>query len=211
MVRKLWNCTFVWSPDTHLGSSINLGPSHNAHTIPSGHAHELYNNISAIIDTQRYPYAEVDNDIISFGIGCKYPDAGCYRLDYNCYWKDVPSPNQGFCSNWVDSRNTNAEAFATLAAFRSSGKKTLSEAMYSSIVGAFSSSNGTDGHEEHGVQVDPGFVDIANRDYRPAHPSVTSGHLDVSSSGWPDATAPHSWKGALDPNGNGTEVGPQNE
>jgi hypothetical protein len=82
--------------------------------------------------------------------------------------------------------------------------------MYTSAAGAFSGSHGTVGHEEHGVQVDPGFVDLANRDYRPTHASVVSGALDVSSSGWPGADQPHNFKGALDPNGDGNEVGPQN-
>jgi hypothetical protein len=89
----------------------------------------------------------------------------------------VPNPIDPLFEEIQDSRTVNQKNFTSLADFRSSGKKTISESMYPPAAGAFSGSNGTDGHEAHSVQVDPGFVDLANRDYRPTHASVTSGAL----------------------------------
>lgn len=213
-IRKLWNCTFLVSPDPAQGGiPVSLGPSNPGHNVPSGRAHEVYNNIVAMIDNKRYPHksAAHETDGVACRISVDRSTAGTHRYNYNCYYRDVPSPNRGLVMEAQTSRNQNKEDFANLTAFRSSGKKTTSESMYVSVAGAFSGSNGTDGHEANGVEVNPGFVDLANRDYRPTHSSVTSGHLDVSTSGWPGATDAHSWKGAVDPNGNGSEIGPQPE
>ena len=209
IVKKMWNCTIIHSPDGTAGECMVQGTSPANHNIPGGRAHEVYNCIWALIDNKRYPDGS-QGDAVAFRLSCQASAAGIHRHDYNCYWRDVPSPIDAMFKQIQSSQNTNRENFASLSAFRASGKKTQSESMYASAAGAFSGSHGTDGHEEHGVEVDPGFVDLANRDYRPTHASVVSGALDVSSSGWPSADQPHNFKGALDPNGDGSEVGPQN-
>jgi hypothetical protein len=209
IVKKMWNCTIVHSPDGTAGETMVQGTSPANHDLPSGRAHEVYNCIWALIDNKRYPDGDV-GDGVAFRLSCQASAAGIHRHHYNCYWRDVPSPIDAMFKEIQSSRNANRENFASLSAFRASGKKTQSVSMYASAAGAFAGSNGTDGHEEHGVQIDPGFVDFANRDYRPTHASVVSGALDVSSSGWPGAGQPHNFKGALDPNGDGSEVGPQN-
>jgi hypothetical protein len=208
-VRKIWNCTIIHAPDTHSHFSISQGPSPGGKTIPGGRAHEVYNCILAVIDNKRYP-GHYPNDGVAYHLSCKAADAGINRYDYNCYWRDVPEPVDPLFREIQDSRQTNLEDFASLAAFRASDKASISASMYASAPGAFSGSDGTDGHEEHGVEVDPGFVDPQNRDYRVTHPMVKSGALDLSASGWPGATDPHDFKGAIDPNGAGCTVGPQN-
>jgi hypothetical protein len=87
--------------------------------------------------------------------------------------------------------------YASLAAFRASAHKTTSLSMYT---------DGTDGHEANGVQVDPGFVNLAALDYRPTHASVITGAKNVTAL---IGGSFENWKGALDPAGDGSEVGPR--
>jgi Concanavalin A-like lectin/glucanases superfamily len=206
-IRKMWNCTFIGSPDTPVASILIQGPSPNSHNVPAGRQHEVYNCIFAVIDNKRYPL-QSRSDCVAFHLSCQRSTAGVHRYDYNCYFRDVPSSIDPIFKEIQNSLNASAANYTSLADFRGSAHKTTSESMYASGTGGLAAAIGIDGHEEHGVQVDPGFVDLANRDYRPTHASVTSGAIDVSASGWPAATDPHSWKGALDPNGSGTEVGP---
>ena len=71
-------------------------------------------------------------------------------------------------------------------------------------------SDGTDGHEADGVQVvTPGWWTSATLDYRPTHP----GRGQRGRGRWPGwigrAGYFEDWKGALDPTGDGSEVGPR--
>jgi Concanavalin A-like lectin/glucanases superfamily len=74
--------------------------------------------------------------------------------------------------------------------------------------------------EEDSIQADPQFSDSnaitqdarydqPPGDYRPGNAAYQSGAIDITSFGWPGATTYQAWRGALDPNGDGSEIGPR--
>ena len=155
MPLRFYYNTVICSPDTHnrLGHFATHWDGRN---LPSG-AHEVWNNIFVVQDTKRYP--GTPHEYLARHISCQQSTAGTWHLDYNCYHRDVPgSIATPFFWNIQDSRNVNRESFDSLALFKGSSKFTLSASMYS---------DGTTGHEQHGVQENPQFVDLDARDYRP--------------------------------------------
>jgi hypothetical protein len=81
------------------------------------------------------------------------------------------------------------------------------------------------GAEANSIEGDPLFVGgsaiwtadprfgVAPGKYRPTASNYKAGAIDLSSSGlntgWPDSGTYQAWRGALDPNGDGTEIGPR--
>ena len=126
-IRKLYYCTMIHSPDTTAGSDIIIiGTSPANHNVPVGMAHEVFNNIVVVMDNERYTNG--NGDAVAYRLSCKQADAGTHHYDYNCYWRAVPI-------RWIlkeiqDSRNVNRQSFASLDAFRASGKYALSASMY---------------------------------------------------------------------------------
>ena len=53
------------------------------------------------------------------------------------------------------------------------------------------------------------FLDLAARNYRPQSSGAISGAKSLTTLGWPGTGTFENWKGALNPNGDGREVGPQ--
>jgi hypothetical protein len=199
VVKKLYYCTMIHSPDSTAGDElVILGTNPQNNAVPAGFAHEVFNNIVVVMDNQRYSHSS--GDPAAFRLSCKRADAGIHRYDYNCYWRDVPRPVDNLFKEIQDTRKVNRESFASVNAFRASRKYALSASMYS---------DGTTGHEQHGVEEDPRFVNLGARDYRPTSPGTTNGAKNLTSTGWPGTAIFENWKGALDPSGDGSEVGPR--
>jgi hypothetical protein len=200
---KIYHNTFVVAPN--CGKAVGRGPmigtSDGGHNVPSGMAHEVYNNLVTCISSRKYPDAGSTGDSVASRISCQASTAGIWRLDYNLYFRSFPgTPDEPAFLDMQNSQNSGRSSYASLAAFRASAHKTTSHSMYS---------DGTTGHEQHGVEQDPQFVDHLNRDYRPQSAGAISGAKNLTATGWPGTGTFQNWKGALNPNGDGSEVGPQ--
>jgi hypothetical protein len=170
--------------------------------------HSVFNNIFVIMSSRRYDNtgAGGNGDQIVAGICCQQSSAGTQRYDYNCY--DRSRQAGPFATNaFKDIRYSmanNVSQYASLANFKSNNFSGGSGGHFAQSAGMYS--DGTTGHEQHGVQVDPGFVNLSALDYRPTHASVVSGAKNVTAL---IGGVFENWKGALNPSGNGREVGPR--
>jgi hypothetical protein len=199
--RKCMYNTFICCADAAKVNSYSnvMSTMPGGTNVPAGAAHECFNNLVCTIAVRRFPDHATPGDSVSARVSCQASSAGIHRYDYNLYFRQLPgSAVQPFFWEWQNSRGSGRESFTSLADFRASGKKTTSESMYS---------DGTDGHEHHGVQQDPQFRDLANRDFRPQSAGATSGAKNVTGI---IGGSFENWKGALNPAGDGNEVGPQN-
>jgi hypothetical protein len=137
--------------------------------------HEAWNNIVLQYDDREY---------------VRSVKAGAFAIyDYNLFWKFHPGTFARFNDYPPTDANPGTD-YASLAAWRASAGFASSKAYYAP------------GYEAHSKEADPQFGPQANpthRDYRPA-PSgpAASGAADLSSTGWPGATAAD-WFGAVDP------------
>ena len=131
--------------------------------------------------------------------------------DGNCYRRAIPQSFPAFAD--VLRANGTRSNFPSLAAIKNDA--------------AFMSGSTTlyaPGFEASGVEVDPGFVggslpiaypghfDFASlSEYRPTNPQVTTGAVSLVGKGWPGPqdSVYQPWRGALNPDGNGSEVGMQ--
>lgn len=189
-------------------TTIEPSPGINTPNITSGLVHSVFNNIFCVMSSRRYDNTEAGGtaDQIVAGICCDQTTAGTQRYDYNCYDRTNQAGTlvTNAFKDMRDSAGVNESQYASLAAFKSNTFSGGSGGHYATSAGMYS--DGTAGHEEHGVQVDPGFVDLAALDYRPTHASVISGAKDVTAL---IGGSFEDWKGALDPAGDGSEVGPR--
>ena len=193
---RIYYSTFIQSPDTENNYPMRM--MHGGKNLTSGNR-EHWNNILVLMDNKRYTGS--GGDAVAQHLNVQQSTAGTIRSDYNLYYRDVPSPSTVFFNEIGNSFNSGEQNFASLAAFRASARYTTSAGMYT---------DGTAGHEQHGVQEDPRFVHLAAMDYRPQSNGAKSGAKNLTASGWLGTETFENWKGALDPKGHGNEVGPQN-
>jgi hypothetical protein len=172
--------------------------------VPSSWQHEVFNNIIWMKSHQRYDSLSNNNDCLVNRMSCQASAAGIHRFDYNLYHRGISGAVTPMFYEIQDSLNVNKQSFTSLVALRASAKFTLSASMYS---------DGTTGHEQHGVEEDPLLVSIPGYgnglDYRPRSSGAISGAKNLTSTGWPATETFKNWKGALDPDGDGSEVGPR--
>jgi Concanavalin A-like lectin/glucanases superfamily len=198
--RTYYN-TYILSPDSRDRRGLGIVPQ-DGRNLPGG-AHAVFNNIFVILDNRRYPTKNAGAaDYVTRHYSTENSAAGTQQFDYNAYHRDIPRPIEtAFFREFQTSQGADREDFATLTAWRASAKYAQSAGMYT---------DGTAGHEHHGVQENPQFRDLSARDYRPQSSGTISGAKHLTATGWPGTGTFQDWKGALDPNGNGSEVGPQN-
>lgn len=120
----------------------------------------------------------------------------------------VPSANKFWGINVGATRTGAVTNFATLAAFK------LDAARYTASGGLFGSPVYTPKREQNSVETDPGFaagttvaVRQDSRGRPPADYIPTSGHTGVNLSAYGFSNL--GYAGALDPSGDGTEIGPR--
>ena len=185
-------------------TTIEPGPGINNQNITSGLVHSVFNNIFCIRSSRRYDNTEAGGvyDQIVAGICCQQSAAGTHRYDYNCYDRTRqagPFAIPAF-RDVMNSNQSGVHAYGSLSDF----KNGVGGSHYATSASMYS--DGTQGHEQHGVQVDPGFVNLSGLDYRPTHSQVVSGAKNVTSL---IGGSFENFKGALNPSGNGREVGPR--
>jgi hypothetical protein len=134
------------------------------------------------------------------------------RLDGNAYWKvDLDGLSGGNLFGQISHSGGNSANFASLAAFKASQHFQESKDLYAP------------GMENSGIQANPQFVGGADafvnegrgvppRYYIPQSPVYHTGAINLGSGGLnlglPGYTY-EAWRGALDPDGDGTEIGPR--
>jgi hypothetical protein len=134
------------------------------------------------------------------------------RMDGNAYFRTFfDGLSGGFLFGSVTHSGGNSQNFATLAGFKASAHFTASKSLY------------TPGWENSGIEADPQFQggsvmfthegrEAAPADYIPQNPAYHTGAINLGSGGLnlglPGYTH-QAWRGALDPAGDGTEVGPR--
>jgi hypothetical protein len=134
------------------------------------------------------------------------------RMDGNAYYRTFfDGLSGGFLFGSVTHSGGNSQNFATLAAFKASNHFTESKDLY------------TPGWENGGIEADPQFAgggamfthegrEAAPALYIPQNSSYHTGAINLGSGGLnlglPGYTH-QAWRGALDPAGDGTEVGPR--
>jgi hypothetical protein len=142
-----------------------------------------------------------------------------YKMFFNgnCYWNLLGPGVTGGKVFWSQiytgnrSAGTNA-TYATLADWRAS-------ATYNSTSGTGWAFGGRK-MEQDSIEANPAFsdpnaitqdprFDVPPSDYRPTASGCLSGAVNITSLGWPGATSYQAWRGALNPAGDGTEIGPR--
>jgi hypothetical protein len=203
--QKIYNNTMVWASCAgDFGGGICL--CHQAGYTDNGDAsrpHEAYNNLVMIYDKGTHP--------VRFGIG-QHDEAGFFMsksgqneiYDYNHYCRVL-----GY---------TPALSAKYLGRDHAGAPNNVGSTYLLSTISSVTSTLGQEAHgteEEHvgvgssGLAAASPLVDLEGLDFRPKSGSaLVSGAKDLSNTGWPGATG-NSWRGALDPNGDGTEVGPR--
>ncbi len=213
-----------------VGYGIGIVPGGNRGLdVPSDWQHEVYSNILVIYGSRPYRTPNTTGkrdwtngaslgDFIVNKLSCLHSAAGTQRYDHNVYSRLITwTPHSPAFLAIQDSNNKNNSNYSSLADFKanvfsggSGGHFARSASMYAAGTGGVFAGDGTAGHEQHGLEVDPGFVDVAALDYRPTHPRVITGakNLSAAAGTWP-GTGNDGYRGALDPSGDGSEVGPR--
>jgi hypothetical protein len=139
-----------------------------------------------------------------------------YRVvhDGHGYWTILGPGVGGATALWNDVWSTgtsNAQDFASLAAWKASAK-------YTASIGRFGYADGID---TNSIQADPllatGTAAMLDGDprgkpasaWRPTAASYKTGAVNITGFGWPDASVYESWRGPSNPNGDWTDIGPQ--
>jgi hypothetical protein len=134
------------------------------------------------------------------------------NLWYTRYGPGVSGAAQFWNQVYDAARGGAQQNYADLASWRAS-------AVYTNT-GSTGWNFGSRKLEQDSVQADPRFADanaisedvrfnVPPSDYIPAAAAATSGAINITSFGWPGATSYQAWRGALNPAGDGSEVGPR--
>jgi len=213
---KCYNNTFITCGfgGKEIGNGIAIAiRGDQGENIGAEWEHEVYNNIFMITGSRSYTHPKtVAAPFRGDWIVCRYSSAksvaGTQRYDYNIYCRSVPwTPICPEFVNFQDSKGVNVSHYSNLANYKnnvfssgSGGHYARSSSMYS---------DGTAGHEQHGAEQNPNFVDINGLDYRPRGSSSLTGAKNLTGTGWPGTSVYKPYKGAIDPNGNGSDCGPR--
>jgi hypothetical protein len=223
--RKLYNCTFIESPDVTSGR----GPipfNHLGGAKPNGSSvyAEGWNCILAVISNERYtgggPAGQQSWVGPRDGVAYALITQGSNEAwDYAMIWRDCPFHPQtpsAFSQGPIVANNTADSGyinFSTIAAFKGSTQFTQSKAKYAP--GFLNSSVIEDPQIPSAVR-SPASFDV-RKDYRPrnartkslARTATSTTIAGESTAGW--TVLPSPWMGALDPDDTTTmPVGPQN-
>ena len=154
--QKIYNNLLFWPPDQEEAAELGVQHLRNMNVTVTGidKAHEVFNNIAIRHDIQRYSTAASNNHKEQTDFVLSFMNVSGQLSnefwDYNLYYRDVPLVGGAFTSPFFvstqEGRDTSPQDFTTLAAFKASGKFTLSKASGAKR-GAYSAgfeNNGTD-------------------------------------------------------------------
>jgi Concanavalin A-like lectin/glucanases superfamily len=215
--HRIYHNTFVFTNPRRESSirtsALPHGPS-NLRNAEAGQVQYVVNNIFTVVNREApgintTPHRNIMGEFAAGAEGV---------LDGNAYHKvDLDGLSGGDLFTAVyhgGGVGTNAANYASLAAMKS-GKGPASQSFYQA--------RGLTSIEFNGIQADPQFVggsdafvnegrDVPPGYYIPENTAYHTGAINLGSGGLnlglPDYTY-EPWRGALDPNGDGTEVGPR--
>jgi hypothetical protein len=199
-----YNTLVQHQPAFEAGNATRMGFPHGGSTGSHG-PYSLMNNICCVVVHQ--------NPGAFSGSAPRNWDRG---RDSNNSSRRFRTDGNAFFQKLLDGKSAGALFIdfdgadrATLAAYKASAGFTASQSWYAP------------GLENSSIQADPGWGNSAYvingqsldgvpaSTFIPSTSSYHSGAVNITSFGWPDATSHVAYRGALNPSGDGTEVGPR--
>jgi hypothetical protein len=214
-VMFCYNNTYVACQPTQYQTGGNYGrPLSGGYSNGNSTPHRTFNNIF-VTYVQVPPGGSNPGDRWSYADVAPNDSNRKWFSNGNCFFQ-LYGPGVSGGTTWAQiydgARSGSPTSYATLAAWRSSTP-------YNNT-GSTGWNFGGRKHEQDSAEADPVFSNsnaitqdarfgVPPSDYRPTATGCTSGAIDMTSFGWPSATSYQAWRGALDPNGDGSEVGPR--
>ena len=208
--RKVYNNTIIVNGGSNHSAAIPLGHCDGESVNNTASANETYNNILMVYaDNAAWQTGETNKegglkDGIAHGVGLD--GTSSEELDHNHYARVLAyaTAHSALIGPYYNhpTRVGGPYTFASAAALASSGANLID-----------AEANGTS--EDHtntgvsGMNAAAPLVDLEGLDFRPKSGSApATGAKDLSATGWPGASNA-AWRGALDPSGDGNEIGPR--